>query len=245
MWTRNADPGARPHAAGAADAARVRRGSTPRLRPQRHHHPVRRPQRRYRAGDRRDATAAPRRGVPPFLNQIDADRAGGTSTCTSCSTTPGRTRPRRSSAGWFGTRASRSLHPTYSSWLNLVERWFAELTTKWIRNAAGLRPDVHPVSTAARARARPEARRRAGSRRPRGGRSGSSIIAMLVPMNLESANHRHAGGLKRSVSRRETAHGYRGTQTARALGHSRRRSRSCHGRPAVLARDQCPFSSPI
>ena len=23
--------------------------------------------------------------------------------------------------------------PTYSSWLNLVERWFAELTTKWIR----------------------------------------------------------------------------------------------------------------
>ena len=24
--------------------------------------------------------------------------------------------------------------PTYSSWLNLVERWFAELTTKWIAN---------------------------------------------------------------------------------------------------------------
>ena len=23
--------------------------------------------------------------------------------------------------------------PTYSSWLNLVERWFAELTTKWLR----------------------------------------------------------------------------------------------------------------
>jgi hypothetical protein len=22
--------------------------------------------------------------------------------------------------------------PTYSSWLNLVERWFAELTTKWL-----------------------------------------------------------------------------------------------------------------
>ena len=21
--------------------------------------------------------------------------------------------------------------PTYSSWMNLVERWFAELTTKW------------------------------------------------------------------------------------------------------------------
>ena len=23
--------------------------------------------------------------------------------------------------------------PTYSSWLNLVERWFAELTEKWIQ----------------------------------------------------------------------------------------------------------------
>jgi len=23
--------------------------------------------------------------------------------------------------------------PTYSSWINLVERWFAELTTKWLR----------------------------------------------------------------------------------------------------------------
>ena len=31
-----------------------------------------------------------------------------------------------------------SLHftPTYSSWLNLVERWFAELTTKWIKRSA-------------------------------------------------------------------------------------------------------------
>ena len=26
--------------------------------------------------------------------------------------------------------------PTYSSWLNLVERWFAELTTKWLRRGA-------------------------------------------------------------------------------------------------------------
>jgi DDE superfamily endonuclease len=26
--------------------------------------------------------------------------------------------------------------PTYSSWLNLVERWFAELTTKWLRRGS-------------------------------------------------------------------------------------------------------------
>ena len=28
------------------------------------------------------------------------------------------------------------LTPTYSSWLNLVERWFAELTTKWIKRGS-------------------------------------------------------------------------------------------------------------
>jgi hypothetical protein len=27
-----------------------------------------------------------------------------------------------------------ALTPTYSSWLNLVERWFAELTSKWLRH---------------------------------------------------------------------------------------------------------------
>ena len=26
--------------------------------------------------------------------------------------------------------------PTYSSWMNLVERWFAELTAKWVRRGA-------------------------------------------------------------------------------------------------------------
>ena len=36
-------------------------------------------------------------------------------------------------------RFSFHFTPTYSSWMNLVERWFAELTTKWIRRgAAGL-----------------------------------------------------------------------------------------------------------
>jgi hypothetical protein len=35
-----------------------------------------------------------------------------------------------------GTRGSAARHPTYSSWLNLVERWFAELTTKWLRRGS-------------------------------------------------------------------------------------------------------------
>jgi transposase len=36
---------------------------------------------------------------------------------------------------WLMAHPRFQLHftPTYSSWLNLVERWFAELTTKWLR----------------------------------------------------------------------------------------------------------------
>ena len=39
---------------------------------------------------------------------------------------------------WLVRHPRFTLHftPTYSSWLNLVERWFAELTTKWIKRAA-------------------------------------------------------------------------------------------------------------
>ena len=33
-------------------------------------------------------------------------------------------------------RFSFCFTPTHSSWMNLVERWFAELTTKWIRRGA-------------------------------------------------------------------------------------------------------------
>jgi DDE superfamily endonuclease len=35
---------------------------------------------------------------------------------------------------WLLRHPRFQLHftPTYSSWLNLVERWFAELTSKWL-----------------------------------------------------------------------------------------------------------------
>jgi transposase len=38
---------------------------------------------------------------------------------------------------WLLRHPRFELHftPTYSSWLNLVERWFAELTTKWLRRS--------------------------------------------------------------------------------------------------------------
>jgi transposase len=39
---------------------------------------------------------------------------------------------------WLLRHPRFTLHftPTHSSWLNLVERWFAELTTKWIKRGA-------------------------------------------------------------------------------------------------------------
>jgi hypothetical protein len=39
---------------------------------------------------------------------------------------------------WLQRHPRFTLHftPTYSSWLNLVERWFAELTTKWLTRSA-------------------------------------------------------------------------------------------------------------
>src|SRR2546425_5670143 len=39
---------------------------------------------------------------------------------------------------WLVRHPRYTLHftPTYSSWLNLVERWFAELTTNWIKRSA-------------------------------------------------------------------------------------------------------------
>jgi hypothetical protein len=47
------------------------------------------------------------------------------------------TRPCRSSSGCCATpRFQVHLTPTYSSWLNLVERWFAELTNRKLRRSA-------------------------------------------------------------------------------------------------------------
>jgi transposase len=45
---------------------------------------------------------------------------------------------------WFAKRPRFHVHftPTYGSWLNQVERWFAELTTKQIRRGAHRKPFV-------------------------------------------------------------------------------------------------------
>ena len=68
-----------------------------------------------------------------FLNQIDKEVPDGLDIHvildnSSTHKTPAVQR-------WLVRHPRFSFHftPTYSSWLNLVERWFAELTTKWIR----------------------------------------------------------------------------------------------------------------
>lgn len=46
---------------------------------------------------------------------------------------------------WFAKRPRFHVHftPTYGSWLNLVERWFAELTNKQLRR--GVHRSVAPL----------------------------------------------------------------------------------------------------
>jgi transposase len=52
---------------------------------------------------------------------------------------------------WLLRHPRFTLHftPTYSSWLNLVERWFAELTDKWIKRSVhrSVRDLVASIST--------------------------------------------------------------------------------------------------
>ena len=51
---------------------------------------------------------------------------------------------------WLVRHPRFTLHftPTYSSWLNLVERWFAELTAKWLRR--GTHRSVRDLTAAIR-----------------------------------------------------------------------------------------------
>jgi transposase len=51
---------------------------------------------------------------------------------------------------WLARHRNVRFHftPTYSSWLNLVERWFAELTTKWIKR--GSHRSVHELTASIR-----------------------------------------------------------------------------------------------
>jgi transposase len=68
-----------------------------------------------------------------FLARIDSQVPAGLEVHVICDNSSTHTTPeiRR----WLVRHPRFQLHftPTYSSWLHLVERWFAELTTKWLK----------------------------------------------------------------------------------------------------------------
>ena len=71
-----------------------------------------------------------------FLNQIDAALPAELDVHVVLDNSSTHKTP--SIQRWLVRHPRFTLHftPTYSSWLNLVERWFAELTTKWIKRSA-------------------------------------------------------------------------------------------------------------
>ena len=112
---------------------RAGRAADPRLRPPRHDLAVRGPGRGHRAGDRQVLPAAPAAGVPQVPQRdrrARSPRKPG-SRSTSSWTTTARTR-RRAVKRWFVRHPEYHLHftPTSGSWLNQVERFFAEITER-------------------------------------------------------------------------------------------------------------------
>ena len=68
-----------------------------------------------------------------FLARIDQQVPAGLAVHVICDNSSTHKTP--AIQRWLLAHPRFQLHftPTYSSWLNLVERWFAELTTKWLR----------------------------------------------------------------------------------------------------------------
>src|SRR5215212_3497045 len=68
-----------------------------------------------------------------FLHRIDQQVPAGLAVQVICDNSSTHKTP--AIQRWLVAHPRFQLHvtPTYSSWLNLVERWFAELTTKWRR----------------------------------------------------------------------------------------------------------------
>ncbi|GGR70137.1 hypothetical protein GCM10010282_73300 [Streptomyces roseolus] len=113
-----------------ADLAGVRQS---RLRPGRHHDPVRRPRGRHRQGhrlpDRRHRAAE----FKKFLAKLDKEVSEGLDVHFILDNYATHQTP--DIKKWLLAHPRFHLHftPTSASWLNLVERWFAELTQKKLK----------------------------------------------------------------------------------------------------------------
>ena len=80
---------------------------------------------------------APASGVPGLLALDRQGRAARDSMCIASPTTTPATSIRRSAPGWpSGLRWHMHFVPTYSSWLNQVERFFSIITTRAIRRGS-------------------------------------------------------------------------------------------------------------
>ena len=115
------------------------RAAHPRLRPPRHHLAVRGPERGHRRGDRQVPPPAPAPGVPQVPRRHRRRACRRSRACEihlvldnyATHKTPAVKR-------WFLRHPEYHLHftPTSGSWLNQVERFFAEITEKRIRRGA-------------------------------------------------------------------------------------------------------------
>ena len=142
----NPGPGAQPHPTDAADGAGLRRRGHPRLRPSRHHHPVRRPRHRHRTGHHpvQEAPSPPgvsrlptphRRQRPRTVRRSPHRRKHATTqSCADNYATHKHPKVR----AWLARRPRYHIHytPTYASWLNQVERWFGIITQTAIRRGS-------------------------------------------------------------------------------------------------------------
>ena len=91
---------------------------------------------------------------------------------------------------WFAKRPLFQVHftPTYASWLNLVERWFAELTTRQLRRGVRRRgPPRRPVQSSRMS----TRRRRPGLALHLRGRNSSPHTTQLLPNPLAAHLRSH------------------------------------------------------
>ena len=109
------------------------RDDDPRLQAQRHHHVVRGTGRADRHSDRAMPAAAPPSGVSEVPRTIDREVPEDLTMHLICDNYA--THKHQTSRAWLDKHPRFHLHftPTSSSWLNLVERWFRELTDKALR----------------------------------------------------------------------------------------------------------------
>ena len=110
------------------------------LRPQRHDIPVRRTRHGHRRGDRKMLQTPSATEFLDFLRRIDAEMPKGPDVHLVMDNYATHKTPKIKA--WLARRPHWHVHftPTSASWINQVERWFAELTRKQLQRGC---PSIH------------------------------------------------------------------------------------------------------